>query len=1078
PIDDWTLRLEAALGIDNGLTSRAFLFGTTIDVSGYFLDAAVFSVGTFFPGSRADSAGIEVSQRLRLSALSLSVSLEHVWDNVIGDPLISTEVQDEMGFNLRTTPMQDGPTLSMTAEFTWDRYDDTALMSEIDSLLSVNMSQTAGVFPYTFSGKIADQIDHVVGTQLRTSTFSQGAGLSTDSFYLFLELSQEKQEDVVAETVLSSSSDVSLRFRPEGALHEASITLGNTADSFDLSASLTIRFVEDLDIVFDGSISWDRTDSANVSFGWGITFSANVGIPMPFLVTKARIEGRAYIDRDLDGRYSIADVPAGGIVVAADQTEVSTNEDGVFRFPPLYPETYTISVAELPRNAAAPPPVEIELEAEETRWIEIPLTPVVVLTGRVFDDVNRDGLASADESGFGQVRVLLRDDLGSILGTVTDLTGAYVFLNVLPGRYSVSIDSATLPDRFEFTTDPEIGVDVGYGELPEVALGGFVRPREVIITFQPPTADFEVSPDPPVAGAPVFFDGTSSFDFDGEIIAYVWDFDGDGNADATDATAEHVYANAGTYAVSLTVVDNGGNADTLTIDVQIVAPSAPGVSTLYPPIADFSYAPSAPSAGSPVMFDGTLSSDFDGDIATYAWDFDGDLEPDAASAVAEHSFASSGTYSVSLTVIDNGGNSDTITYTLQVSGGRDAETPQVGDEPGAEDEVQTPQQQSPVAAFVYVPVEPQPGTAVTFNGTASLDLDGMVAAFAWDFDADGEIDSTEGTVEYAFAEAGTYAVTLAVADNDGNTDVITHTIVVAAQAPAEPASNLYPPIAEFGYSPAEPRPGVPVLFNGTSSADLGGTIISYAWDFDVDLAIDASSAIAEHAFPSAGIYPVSLTVTDDAGNSDTTTHDVRIVAGAESAVVDTPEPQQPPIADYSYQPAAPGPGILITFDGSLSTDPDGLIVNYTWDFAGDIQTPSGIPHAQYAFVEEGNYSVSLMVLDDSGSSDTVTYLIAIGEEVPDLPPPPTTFQPPVADYSYMPGTPLAGEIVMFNGTLSFDFDGVIASYAWDFNGDGGIDSTDAIAEHIFPSPGLYNVSLRVTDNSAISDTITYPITIE
>ena len=111
--------------------------------------------------------------------------------------------------------MADGPTLSMTADFEWDRHDDPALMSVIDTMLSVNMSETAGIFPYLFSGKISDQIDNVTGTHLRTSTFGQGVGLSTDSLYLFLELSQEKQEDVVAETVLSSSTDVSLRFRPE-----------------------------------------------------------------------------------------------------------------------------------------------------------------------------------------------------------------------------------------------------------------------------------------------------------------------------------------------------------------------------------------------------------------------------------------------------------------------------------------------------------------------------------------------------------------------------------------------------------------------------------------------------------------------------------------------------------------------------------------------------------------------------------------------------------------------------------------------------------------------------------------------
>ena len=1079
PLEDWTIRLEGALGIDNGLTSRAFLFETTIDVSGYFLDAAVFSVGTFFPGSRADSAGIEISQRLRMNALSLSVSLEHVWDNVIGDPLVPTEIEDGMGLNLRATPMEDGPTLSMTASFDWDRYDDPALMSEIDTMLSVDLSETSGVFPYSLSGRISDRIDNVSSTHLRTSAFSQGAGLSMDLFYLFLELTQEKQEDIVTQAVLSSSSDVSIRFRPEGALHQASITFGTSEDSFDLSASLDIRVVNDLDIAFDGSISWDRIDSSNVSFGWGITFSGNIGIPIPFLVTKGQIEGRAYIDRDLDGQYSLADTPAGDIVIAADQTEVSTDEDGIFRFPPLYPESYTITISELPIDAAAPSPLEITLEAEETRWIDIPLIPIVVLTGRIFEDIDRNGIATADESGFSQVRVLLRDEAGTIVERFTDLSGAYVFQDVVPGRYIVSLDATSLPDRFEFTTAPEIAIEVETGDLSPASFGGYVRPREVIITFQPPTADFDIAPASPVAGEPVSFDGTPSFDFDGTIIAHVWDFDGNGETDATSAVASYTFSSSGTYAVSLTVIDDGGNSDTLTIDLVVAAPPPPGVSTLYPPVADFLYSPAAPAVGAPVMFDGTLSSDLDGLIASYAWDFNEDGDVDAATAIATWSFDGAGAFPVSLTVTDNGGNTDTISYTVQVT--RPADQPPAEDQqeaiaPPAGDAQEAAEPSPPVAAFVYSPLDPLAGTPILFNGTASLDLDGMIVTFAWDFDADGNIDSIEPMAEYRFTEAGSYPVTLSVTDDEEKTGSITQTVVVGAQPLSEPATDLYPPIAEFGYSPADPQAGMPVLFNGSASTDLDGVIAGYNWDFDADLVIDATGAIAEFSFPSGGIYPVSLTVTDDAGNQDTYTLDIPVAAAEQPA--EPVEPLLPPIADFSFQPSSPAPGTLLAFDGGVSTDADGLIVSYTWSFAGALQTPSELPLIEYIFEEEGTYAVSLTVVDDDGLSDTVTYLLSIGEEPPELPPPPTTFQPPVADFTYMPGIPLAGEIVMFDGTPSFDFDGVILSYAWDFNADGSTDSTDATPEFVFPTPGAYDVSLRVTDNSGISDTITYPITVE
>ena len=640
PLEDWTIRIEGALGIDGSLSSRAFLFNTEIDTSGFFFSGAAFSVGTYFPGSRADSAGIEISHRLRLSALSLSVSLQHVWDNVVSDPLVTTLIQDDLGFNLKTTPLEDGPTLGSTIEFTWDRYPDLSLKSEITTLFAVSLTETGGVFPYAFSGKIIGQIDHVLDTHVRRATFSEGAGLSVDSFYLFLQLTQEKQVDLVNDLVLSSSSDVSLRFRPEGSLHEASIAFGNRLDAFDLSASLYIRFVEDLDILFDGSISWDRVDSSSVSFGWGISLNADVEIPIPFFVTKGQIEGLVFIDRDGDGTYGVADRSLGGIIVAAGGAEASTNDDGLFRFSPFYPGAYDVTVRQPPAGTKAGEPISVELIAGRTVWVGIPLSPAVAVTGRLFDDRDQDGIADTDEGGFAQVRVLLGDETGIVADAYTDLTGGYSLPDVVPGLYTISFDAATLPDRFVFTTAEEAAIDVAAQAPAPIFLGGFIRPREVIITFQPPTADFSYAPEPPTAAEPITFDGTSSFDFDGQVVIYEWDFDGDGTTDATGALVEYAFPGPGTYNVSLTVVDDSGNTDTMTLQIEVLGEASGvtrpvGVPAFQPPIADFAFMPASSIAGETVQFDGTLSVDFDGEIVSHAWDFDGDGTIDATAPVPE-----------------------------------------------------------------------------------------------------------------------------------------------------------------------------------------------------------------------------------------------------------------------------------------------------------------------------------------------------------------------------------------------------------------------------------------------------------
>ena len=1062
PLEDWTLTLEGSIGLDGQLTSRALFFNTTLDSSGYFFNGNAFSVGTHFPGQRADSAGIEVSQRLRLSALSLSASFSHEWDNVIRDPLEPTRIQDDLGFNLTATPLQDGPTLASTIDFSWDRYADVSLKSDLTTLLSVSLTETSGVFPYSLSGKVLEQVDHVLGSHVQTTTYSEGVGLDIDAFYLFIQLMQKQSIDLVTDTQLSSSSDLSIRFRPETALHEASITFQNSRDDFDLSGSFNIHFTEDLDIIFDGSISWDRHDATDISFGWGIAFTANVTIPLPFMVTKGRIEGRAFIDRDGDGRYGLNDEPAGTIVIGAGQSEVSTNADGYFRFPPFYPGDYAMSLDLLPVDAAAGALIPVTVIAGETIWIDIPLARVVVVSGDVFEDIDEDGARDSDEGGFAQVRVVLHSDIdGGIVDAYTDLSGAFTITDLLPGTYTVSIDANSLPDRFEFTTADEATIVVGAQAPSSVSFGGFIREREVVITFQPPTADFSFDPENPVVETPISFDGTYSSDFDGIIISYAWDFDGDGVTDSTDPIVQYSFQQPGIFDVALTVIDDTGNEDTITYPVTVSGEATiePDVS-FQPPVADFSYMPAQPLTGETVLFDGTVSSDFDGTIMTYAWDFDGNGEIDAAGSIASYVFLAPGTYNVSLTVRDDAGNPDTVTYSVIIS---------QPDEPVAPPTTT----HLPIASFQISPIEPEAGGVITFNGTSSIDVDGLVESFSWDFDGDGIPDSTVPIVEYAFASAGLHEVTLIVTDNDGNVDSVTITIEILAESPA--STGVIPPIADFAYLPAEPEAGDIILFNATLSTDPDGQIASYAWDFDGDGRTDSAAAIVDYSFPEDGVYDVSLTVSDDSGSTDTLT--LQIVVGLGTSVPPaTPSTLLPPIADFGYSPLNPQTGSLVLFNGTLSTDPDGEIAAYAWDFNGDDIIDSTAAIAEHTFLIEGTHNVSLTVTDNSGNTDALTLQVIVDSREP--PEQPATSLPPLADFEYSPTEPIAGELVLFNGLLSTDIDGEIVAYSWDFNGDNVIDSTDSFTETVFTSSGTFNVSLTVTDDSGNSDSFIRAILVD
>jgi hypothetical protein len=91
----------------------------------------------------------------------------------------------------------------------------------------------------------------------------------------------------------------------------------------------------------------------------------------------------------------------------------------------------------------------------------------------------------------------------------------------------------------------------------------------VVDENQQPVASFTYSPENPMVGEQITFDASSSYDPDGQIVGYYWDF-GDGDHSTTqDNVITHAYANAGNYTAALMVTDNEGLTDTMTQNVQV-----------------------------------------------------------------------------------------------------------------------------------------------------------------------------------------------------------------------------------------------------------------------------------------------------------------------------------------------------------------------------------------------------------------------------------------------------------------------------------------------------------------------------
>ncbi|PQJ15218.1 PKD domain-containing protein, partial [Aureicoccus marinus] len=221
----------------------------------------------------------------------------------------------------------------------------------------------------------------------------------------------------------------------------------------------------------------------------------------------------------------------------------------------------------------------------------------------------------------------------------------------------------------------------------------------------------------------VNFVGSNSFD-DIAVTGYLWDFQ-DGNT-STEANPTYVFNSSGTYEVSLTVIDGDGNTDTdiLTIEVQ-------------EPLPPTSVAETNITAGNaPLEVSFTGSNSFDdkpNNIISYAWDFgtgDTSVEQDPT-----YTFLSGGVYTVSLTVEDGQGLTDTATLEITVNG-------------------------APVAIATADVTSGNEALEVNFTGSGSTDDNNDIVSYAWDFGT-GDM-STEANPTYTFTTGGVYTVSLTV----------------------------------------------------------------------------------------------------------------------------------------------------------------------------------------------------------------------------------------------------------------------------------------------------------------------------
>jgi len=500
---------------------------------------------------------------------------------------------------------------------------------------------------------------------------------------------------------------------------------------------------------------------------------------------------------------------------------------------------------------------------------------------------------------------------------------------------------------------------------------------------EPPTAAFSLSADTVTVGEELTLDAGDATDPDGTIETYAWSL-GDGT-ELNGETGTHAYTSDGDYTVTLTVTDDGGARDQATGTVQVTPEDDPNES----PTAAFSLDSTDLEVGDAVTADASASSDADGSIAAYDWTFgDGTT---ASGETASHSYDVAGDYTVTLTATDGEGASDSATRSLSVTEPDDPENPgECGDavERSSTSGSLTGWWDSESYAVETLLDDPC-SMDISLSGPSGADfdlyltLDGRTPATddydRRSIDADSEESITVEDLD-ASSEFG-----LLVDSYSGSGD---YTLEFVERGTGDGGDVNEGPTARIAVDSDTVTVGEAITFSAAESTDPDGSIAAYDWAFGDGRV--ASGDLVEYAFESAGTYEVALTVTDDAGATDTARATVTVESddggecGAETATATAQGRLSGwwDSASYAWEPSLDQPcQVTLSITGSPGADFDLYVATGRAPTTGDFDKRSITPGSDEQVVlddVEGTTAMNILVDSYSGGGPFTLTVEEIG----------------------------------------------------------------------------------------------------
>ena len=665
--------------------------------------------------------------------------------------------------------------------------------------------------------------------------------------------------------------------------------------------------------------------------------------------------------------------------------------------------------------------------------------------------------------------------VGGITGGVAKIF-SWNFAGALP-----SVTQST-PDLY-LTNISAGSYDVLLTVTDEHGCSNSVFKQNAIYVSPKPKADFKITKENICGLGKVTFSGTSTVS-SGTIAGYAWDIGNDGTIESTQKDFSYTYTSAGTYDIALTVTsDEGCTSDKVVKQVTFNSDNK----------VDFSF--EGGCINQAVNF--TDKSSYK--VIKWLWDFDNDGKTDDSIQNPVHTYKTQGEKISKLKVVFNDGCEMETTKSIFI-----------------------PEVKSDFSMNANSSCAPT--YSIAFNSTSTVTTGSTISSYAWDFNNDQVTDETIPNPIHNFNASGTFPVRLIVSTSEGCTDTIINNVVIpdasidfsnTLSKGCAPLSTAFSPIylnttdtilsyswtfgdEESGENNTSTNINPTHIYNTTGEYDVtltaftkrGCTLVKtkselvkvgtvktlssleftqtdlcqkspvnfeakfddsvdkLIWNFNdgspaMEQEVSGGTATTTYTYPKPGTYSVTVDAWCDGCQSTSSFSKSGIVINEPTA---------------SFTPSSTSECSLpatVSFTNSSISNPANTI--WEWDF-GDGSSLSNEQDPTHIYNSAGNFNVKLTVTNTAtGCTADAQNAIFINTSNP--------------RFTAKDSITCAGSPVEFTNQIALysSPNYTVASYLWDF-GDGKT-STDANPIHIYTSPGLYSVSLKVAEVNGCTDSI-------